>query len=177
MRRSSVVLPLLALLAAACSSHGGTAGDPGSAGGGKGAANSAARIGDTLNLTRTDGSEIAVTLTEVINPATPVSGGGHDQKRYVAAKLTITDRGDAAIEGAVNVNASVIGSDNQRYVAELASDVTECTNFDSGIYHLSPGESTTGCVVFALPAGVTPARVRYTPSEGFASDSGEWLIS
>lgn len=85
--------------------------------------------------------------------------------------------GGSAPDGAVNVNVSVVGSDDQSYTADLSNDVAECTNFESGLYHLSPGESTTGCVVFARPTGVTVAKVKYTPSEGFASDSGEWLIS
>ena len=38
------------------------------------------------------------------------------------------------------------------------------------------GESASGCVVFALPPGVSPAKVKYAPSSGFADDFGEWQL-
>ncbi|HEU0189888.1 MAG TPA: DUF4352 domain-containing protein, partial [Mycobacterium sp.] len=137
---------------------------------------STAHVGDTLNLIRADGLKVAVTLTEIINPATVANAAPDPGKTYVATKLTITDKDSKAEEGDVNVNVSMVGSDNQIYTPDL-HDVTECTNFESGAIHLAPGESATGCVVFALPQGVTPARVKYLPSAGFANSFGEWLVS
>ena len=82
----------------------------------------------------------------------------------------------APIDGDVNINVAMVGSDDQSYVADL-SNVSECTNFEAGTFHLDPGESATGCVVFALPHGVSPAKVKYLPSAGFADDFGEWVVS
>ncbi|NDJ89529.1 hypothetical protein GWR20_10215 [Mycolicibacter kumamotonensis] len=132
--------------------------------------------GDTLTLTRADGSTIAVTLDSVINPATVTPAGGDPGATYIATRLKITDPGTADIDGDVNTNVSVFGSDGQRYGADL-NNVSECTNFESGMFHLSPGESAIGCVVFALPHSVNPTKVRYAPSSGFAYDFGEWLLS
>ncbi|OBG06975.1 hypothetical protein A5772_20035 [Mycolicibacter sinensis] len=132
-------------------------------------------IGDTLTLTRADGSTIAVTLEGVINPATITPAGGDPGATYIATRLKIADPGTVDIDGDVNINVSVFGSDGQRYTPDL-NNVSECTNFESGIFRLSPGESAIGCVVFALPQGVTPTKVKYAPSSGFAYDFGEWSL-
>ncbi|MBS9532057.1 hypothetical protein KIH27_00460 [Mycobacterium sp. M1] len=188
MNRSVVALSVLALLsagpAAACSknsaptaeSASSTAPAASSAPQTAAAAKPKGHTGDSLTLTRADGSTITVTLEQIISPATVTGGGGDPTKTYLATKLKITDPGTAAIDGDVNINVSVVGSDDQSYTADL-NDVSECTNFESGAFHLSPGESATGCVVFALPHGVSPARVKYLPSAGFADDFGEWVLS
>ncbi len=175
MKRSIVAVSALAVLAAACSPQPAeqAAEQPAEQ---PAAAKSTARLGEQLDLTRADGSTIAVTLVQVINPATVAHGRGEAGKTYVATELKLTDTGTTAIEGDVNVNVSVIGSDKQSYSADL-NDVTECPNFDMGTFHLEAGKSATGCVVFALPHGVTPVTVQYRPSAGFAGDSGEWQVS
>lgn len=132
-------------------------------------------VGDTLDMTRADGGKIAVTLLQVINPATVTEGAAESGKTYVATKLKLTDSGTMPVEGDVNVNVALVGSDDQSYTADF-NNVTECTNFESGAFHLDADESATGCVVFALPHGVSPVRVKYTPSAGFADDFGEWLV-
>lgn len=175
MKTSLAAVAVFALTAAACSQH---APDDGSTSGGDehAATQKLGHLGDTLDLIRADGSKIAVTVTRVINPATVANGEDETDKTYIATEMTLADTGKTSIEGDVNANVSVIGSDNQVYGAEL-NDVTECANFDLGEFHLTPGHSATGCVVFALPHGVSPAKVRYSPSAGFAEDSGEWVLS
>jgi hypothetical protein len=44
-----------------------------------------------------------------------------------------------------------------------------------GEFILPAGESTGDCVAFALPPGVKPVKVKYTPPPGIAKDVGEWL--
>jgi hypothetical protein len=168
----------LAVLATACSSQTSTTGESASVTGStsRTVSKPTGHVGDALELTRVDGGKISVTLTEVINPATALGSKAEPDKTYVATKLTIADTGTTAIEGDVNVNVSVVGSDNQSYAPDL-NDVSECTNFESGTFHLGAGDSSTGCAVFALPHGVVPAKVKYVPSAGFADDFGEWLMS
>jgi hypothetical protein len=177
MKRCVAALSAFALLAAACSAQTSKEGQPASSTGttSRTASKPTGHVGDTLNLTRVDGGKIDVTLTQVINPATVEGSKAEPDKTYVATNLTIADTGTTAIEGDANVNVSLAGSDNRSYAADL-NDVSECTNFDSGAFHLGPGESATGCVVFALPPGVSPTKVKYVPSAGFADDSGEWLV-
>lgn len=133
-----------------------------------------AHLGQTLDLMRIGGQKIAVTLTEVIEPATVPNGWGEAGKNYVAAKLRIENAGTTTIVGNSNSDVSVIGSDNQSYQADFAT-VTECQDFGYGWFLLAAGSSSTGCVVFALPTGVTAAKVRYAPSSGISHDVGEWL--
>lgn len=66
------------------------------------------------------------------------------------------------------------GSDDHSYYADFAV-VTECQDFEYGRFLLAAGASTSGCVVFALPPGVSPVKVKYVPSSGISRDAGEWL--
>lgn len=133
-----------------------------------------AHIGDTLQLTRIGQQRIAVTLTRIVDPATVPHGWGDPGTTYVATELSLTNTGSTTIVGNSNSDVAVVGSDGRDYRADFAT-VTECQNFLSGWFLLAPGASTTGCVVFALPPDVRPAKVRYTPSSGISRDVGEWL--
>ncbi|HET9874813.1 MAG TPA: hypothetical protein VFQ37_03510 [Mycobacterium sp.] len=178
MKRFIIALSAVAVVAAACSSQTSKDSEsaPATSETTSTASKPAAHVGDTLDLARVDGTKIGVTVMQVINPATVAKGAGDPGKTYLATKLKLADTGTVPIEGDVNVNVALVGSDNQIYIPDL-NDVTECTNFESGEFHLEAGESTTGCVVFALPHGVTPTKVKYTPSAGFSPDFGEWQVS
>lgn len=135
-----------------------------------------AHVGATLDLARIGNGKMSVTLVQVIDPATiPAGMGGDPGKVYIATKLVITNTGTATIVGDANNDVSVVGSDEQSYRPGFAT-VSGCTNFTYGQFLLAEGESVTGCVSFALPPGVSPAKVRYAPSSGLSPDVGEWLI-
>ncbi len=89
--------------------------------------------------------------------------------------MQLADPDTRPLQGDVNVNVTITGSDGHTYSADL-HNVSECTNFESGMFHLDPGATAAGCVVFALPTGVSPTRVRYQPSEGFTDQFGEWTL-
>jgi hypothetical protein len=137
-------------------------------------ANPAGHVGDTLNLKNEEGAPLAVTLSKIINPAT-LKFGPPNEGTYVATMLTVKNTGTSTLKSDANNNTALIGSDNEIYTADFDS-VTECTNFNDGRYQLGADESATGCVVFVVPQGVTPAKVKFTPSSGFADNFGEWLI-
>lgn len=138
------------------------------------AARPAAHLGETLDLMRIGDQQIAVTLLQVINPATVPNGWGDPAKTYAAVKLKIANTGTTTITGNGNSDVQLIGSDNQEYHADFAT-VTECRDFVYGWFLIPMGASVTGCVTFALPHGVAPVRVKYTPSSGISHDVGEWL--
>lgn len=186
---ATIVLSSTAIVMTACSAQSTEVNQPASSGvEGSAEAQSAqttapppvAHVGATLNLTGEDGP-LAVTLSQVINPATGTDGpptddnGNPNGSTYVAAMLTIKNTSTSARKDDANNDAVLVGSNNQDYTADFDS-VAECTNFDSGEYQLGPGESANGCVVFVMPPGITPAEFNYTPSSGFASSFGEWLI-
>jgi hypothetical protein len=176
MKRSVAALSAFALLAAACSMKTSTVSDPSASLSTQqsSAPKPVAHLGETLNLVRVGEQKIAVTLLEVVNPATVPNGWGDPGKTYIATKLTITNTGTTTIVGNSNSNVSVVGSDNQEYRADLAT-VTECKDFVYGWFLIAAGGSKTGCVTFGLPPGVTPVKVKYTPSSGLSHDVGEWL--
>lgn len=140
-----------------------------------------AHVGAARHLTGEAGSSLDVTLTQVINPATGKQGpptddsGKPNGSNFVAAMLTIKNTGGSPLQDDANNNAVMVGSNDEDYATDLHS-VTDCTNFDEGVYRLDPGESVRGCVVFVLPKGIAPAKFTFTPSSGFADDFGEWLI-
>jgi len=173
------VFAVAAAMSAACSGHTDSTSAPPAADTSDGVSlatpKPAGHTGDTLNLTRADGSTVTVTLDKVINPATVTPGPSDPGITYFATQFTIANPGTATVNGDINTNVWAFGSDGQRYAPNL-KDVGECTNFDAGMFHIAPGGAATGCVVFALPAGVSPAKVRYAPSSGFADGFGEWLF-
>jgi hypothetical protein len=191
-RLAAVAFSSLAVMLAACSAHSAQRADvnkPSPAGARSSSSTPSfspttppvAHVGGTLNLTGERGSAMAITLARIINPATgaegpPTGDNGKPSGRYVAAMVTIKNTGKSALEDDANNDASLVGSNNEVYTPALSA-VTECTNFDNGIYRLAPGESVTGCVAFALPSNVNPSRFKYTPSSGFAADFGEWSLS
>lgn len=132
-----------------------------------------ADVGQTLDLVRIGAQKIAVTVTQIVNPATATSGWAEPGNSYVAAQVTIKNTGTTTIVGNSNSDVSMIGSDDRDYRADFAT-VTECKDFNYGWFLLAAGDSTRGCVVFKLPPGVSPAKVKYHPSSGISHDVGEW---
>jgi hypothetical protein len=133
-------------------------------------------VGDTLELTNVKKESLAVTLSEIINPATgKLRPRGDSKDTYVAAMLTIKNTGTTFLKDDVNNTSALVGSNNQTYTP-VFTGVTECTNFMAGVFELRDGESATGCVVFIMPPEVTPTKFKYTPSSGFSDDIGEWQI-
>jgi uncharacterized protein DUF4352 len=176
VKRSVVALLMFALLAVSCSTEASSVSDPrgSSSTQRRVAPKPVAHIGATLNLMRVGDQKIAVTLERVIDPASVPPGWGDAGKTYIATQLKISNTGTSTIVGNSNSDVSVVGSDNQTYSADFAT-VTECKDFAYGWFLLAAGSSTTGCVVFALPHGITPVKVKYVPSSGISHDVGEWL--
>jgi hypothetical protein len=73
----------------------------------------------------------------------------------------------------VNSDASVIGTDGQQYTSEY-DDVSDGTNFDSGQFNLSAGQSVSGWVSFELPPGVSVASVQWTT--GLGGQAATWTV-
>jgi hypothetical protein len=73
----------------------------------------------------------------------------------------------------VNGDASVIGTDGQQYTTEYDT-VADGTNFDSGQFNLSAGQSVTGWVSFELPPGVSIASVQWTA--GLGGQAATWTV-
>ena len=131
MNRTVAVLPLGVLLAAtiaACAPHAAQAPSPDAPetaapateqAGPAPADNPTGRLGDTLTLNRAEGAKIAVTLERIITPATVTPGPAEPGKTYLAAALQLADPDTRPLQGDVNVNVTLTGSDGHRYSADL----------------------------------------------------------
>ncbi len=168
--------------AAAGSSGGSTSTRPsaastssGSSGGS--ASSTSGGIGSTLTAKDQNGQPITITLVKVFDPGTPASGDDKPDsgQRLVAVQLKMANPGGTAISEAADNDAKLIDSKGQSYQVEY-SNVKGCENYP-GPVALSPGQSKDGCVVFALPAKSTVARLEFTPSSGFSNSTAQWKIS
>jgi Domain of unknown function (DUF4352) len=151
---------------------GGSGSSGSSSSGGSTTTVALAHVGSTISLSGVD-----LTLNQVIDPAqgadeftTPDSG-----KRFVGVQMTLKNTGDSTLTGDANNEVSIIGSDNQTYTPDFNS-ISECTNFNDGSYTLAKTESTTGCVTFQVPTGVSVAKVRYEPLSFTSSNVAEWIV-
>jgi hypothetical protein len=113
-----------------------------------------------LAITDGNGRKENVKLVAIIDPAqgadqftTPSSG-----YRFIGVEVTIADPGPGAASSDANSDLTVIGSNNQTYQASFGP-IAECTNFASGVYTLAPGQTSTGCDTFQVPAGVSVVKV------------------
>ncbi len=122
------------------------------------------------------GDELAVSATQIVDPASAVSGSGQPDSgdRFVAVQITVDNTSTQEVDGDANDALTVTGSDGQTYSADFAS-VSECTNFYSGagIIDLQAGASDSGCVVFELPTSVTVRSASFSLSWGYL-DTAEW---
>jgi len=126
-----------------------------------------APLGATLDV---DDGNLAVTAS-VMDPVTadnefetPKAG-----ERFVAVRLALRDQGAAWIESDANVDATLVGANEQAYTFAFAESAG-CTNFSSGDYSLAPGGEEVGCVVYELPEGVSVRDVRF----GLLNVEAEW---
>jgi Domain of unknown function (DUF4352) len=122
------------------------------------------------------GDALAVSATQIIDPASAASGSGLPDSgyRFVAVQLTVDNTSTQEVDGDANDALTVTGSDGQTYTADFGS-VSACTNFYSGtgIIDLQAGVSASGCVVFELPTSVTVQSTSFSLSSGYL-DAAEW---
>jgi hypothetical protein len=90
-----------------------------------------------------------------------------------AAEFTVTGKKGQSSDDA-DSDAVAVGSNHQDYDAAFES-ITAGTNFNSGQFSVSPGQSVTGWVAFELAPGTTIASVQW--SAGFEGPVATWAVS
>ncbi len=134
-------------------------------------------LGATLDVNDSNGNTLAVTMTQIIDPAS-----GIDQYttpnpgyRFVAVEMTLANQSTSTISDDANSDTTVIGTNSQTYTADFDS-VSECTNFNYGQFTILPGSpSQSGCVVFQLPNGVNVQAVQFSFFSGLL-DTAQWNV-
>jgi hypothetical protein len=132
-------------------------------------------IGTTFRVT--NGSNVVdVSLTKVIDPAqgadqytTPDPG-----KRFVGAVFKLKGVTGSSSDDA-NSDASLLGSDGQTYSPDF-NDIAGYTNFNSGEFNVSAGETSVGAVVFQVPSGVKVSKIEWSATGGFGGTPAEWQV-
>lgn len=145
---------------------------PGSAG--APASKAPAHLGGTITLSNGK-DKLAVTAVAGFkaapeNPDLGASAGKH----FVGIKFMLANAGQSTVTGNVNNGGTITGSDNQTYNADFSS-IAGCTNFNQGDFTLAPGASSTGCVTYQVPDGVTVKKIDYNPTF-LGGQSAEWLV-
>ncbi len=120
------------------------------------------------SFTETDelSNTMSIALTSMIDPAHGANEFDQPRtgNRLVASEFKLTGVRGTSADNANN-DASLIGDNHHVYAADL-NDVSECTNFTNGDYSVAPHQSSTGCVVFQVPVGVTVVQIKWIPEVG-----------
>ncbi|MGC8480113.1 MAG: hypothetical protein ACP5PJ_01070 [Acidimicrobiales bacterium] len=136
-----------------------------------------AHVGATEAVKDQSGHAYTVQVTSITDPATPATqfDAPTSGDRLVAVNLVLTNKSSAVIQDDADSNVTVIGSDNQTYQPSFNS-VTGCTDFNSGQYTLTPGGSSSGCVVVELPSTVKIDKVMFEPTSFLNSVVATWVV-
>jgi len=89
-----------------------------------------------------------------------------------AAEFSITGKTGQSSDDA-NSDAVAVGSDSHDYTSS-ADDVTAGTNFNSGEFNVTPGQTVTGWVSFELAPGATMASIQWSP--GLGGQTATWTL-
>jgi hypothetical protein len=155
----------------------GTQGPPGATGSFNPTLTKGGPLQTTADVANFSGDPLAVTMTQIVDPATGANEfyTPNPGYRFVAVEMTLQNASNATITDDANTDVTVIGTDSQAYVFD-ADDVSECTNFSYGDYTLLSGNSEDGCVVFQLPTGVSVQAIQFALN-GNNADTAQWSAS
>jgi hypothetical protein len=136
-------------------------------------------VGTTYQVTGANGPNgentvYSVTLVEVEQQATltPYQSLTDGSDHVTAAEFTITGKTGESSDDA-DSDAVAVGSDQQDYQPSFDT-VTAGTDFDSGDFNVSPGQTVTGWVSFELASGASIASVQWSP--GLDGQAATWTV-
>ncbi len=139
-------------------------------------------VGTTFEVTGTDDqgndTKYSVTVVKLVEPASAsdefntASSGRH----LAGAEVQVT-----GITGQSTGNAfitmSTQGSDDQTYGSSILTTLAAGDTFNSGVFHVAPGQHQTGWVPFEVKDGVHVASVQWTASSGFSDSVATWTVT
>jgi len=134
------------------------------------------QLGSTLPVSDTSGTQLDVTLTKVIDPASgassyskPASG-----KHFVGVKLRVQNQASGTYQNNAN-NETTITLSNGKTLHANYKPIANCGNFDNGQIKVKSGATSTGCVTFQVPKGPKVIEVRYRNTV-FPGTTAQWSI-
>ena len=134
------------------------------------------QLGATLPVSDTSGTQLNVTLTKVIDPASgansyskPASG-----KHFVGVKLRVQNEAPSTSQNNAN-NETTSTLSTGRTLHATYNPLANCGNFDNGQIKLKSGATGTGCVTFQVPKGSQVIQVSYRNTV-FPGTTAQWSI-
>jgi hypothetical protein len=137
-----------------------------------------AAVGGTITLQGMDpGLKVKVTVTKLVNPATPAQDFMKPKagNRFVAVEVTLENVGEAVYSDAPTNSGILIDGEGQQYRSTF-SDVREGQGF-GGTATINKGDSRKGVIVFEVPEGAKLAKFQFGLNSGFAQQKGEWTLN
>jgi hypothetical protein len=132
------------------------------------------KLGSTLPVSDTSGSQLDVTLAKVIDPASgansyskPASG-----EHFVGVKLRVQNNAPRTYQNNAN-NETTITLSNGKTIHADYNPIANCGNFDNGQIKLKTGASSTGCVTVQVPKGPKVIEVSYRNTV-FPGTTAQW---
>jgi hypothetical protein len=134
------------------------------------------QLGSTLPVSDSSGTQLDVTLTKVIDPASgansytkPASG-----KHFVGVELRIHNKAASTYQNNANNETTIIMSDG-RTLHAVYNPIANCGNFDNGQIKLKSGAASTGCVTFQVPKDQKVTQVSYANTV-FPGSTAQWGV-
>lgn len=137
-----------------------------------------ATVGGAITLQGMDaGLKVTVTVTKLVNPATPAQDFMKPKagNRFIAVEVTLQNAGQAVYSDSPTNGAMLIDSEGQQYRSTLY-DVREGQSF-GGSATINAGDSRKGVIVFEVPEATKLAKFQFGLDSGFAEQKGEWTLS
>jgi hypothetical protein len=138
-----------------------------------------AKIGGALALTDQNGNKLSVAVEQVMPNATPTDpavDGPKEGSKLVAVQVKITNESSKTLSDAVGNDMLLYDTASQSYQPTF-DNVSNCQGFAEDSFNLQSGGSATGCEVYDIPITASVGQIKFTPSSGFASDTGVWTAS
>jgi len=138
---------------------------------------STGRLGATLLVSDSSGTQLDVTLKKVIDPASGASKYSNPAKGndFAGVKLRIHNTATTMYQNNAN-NETTITLSNGKTLHANYNPIAGCGNFDKGQVTLKAGATSTGCITFQIPKGQTVTQVSYSNTV-FPGKNAKWQIS
>ena len=135
------------------------------------------QLGATLPVSDTSGTQLDVTLTKVIDPASGANSYSNPAKgsHFVGVKLRIHNTATTTYQNNANNETTITMSNGKTLHADY-NPIAGCGNFDHGQITLKAGAASTGCITFQIPKGQNVTQVSYNNTV-FPGQNAKWHIS
>ncbi|MFF3673770.1 hypothetical protein ACFYYS_07245 [Streptomyces sp. NPDC002120] len=136
--------------------------------------------GETISLAGNEpGQRLDVTLTQVVDPASPVADPTAEAEpdgpdRLLAVRFRLENTGTAVYRDSPAPAAHLLDTTGQRFTG-LDVPTTAGPSFP-GTVTLEPGGTAEGFVTFRLPEDAGAAAVQFALNTGLGDDVGQWSL-